>query len=143
MIDVLLRQTQNDGDVIFANGTLTLDNTLSTAVYLSLFGGNQDDDVSQNSAKQFWGNFLFTDTDFWYRSETQYLLYDAPLTSAVLLKIEEAVKRDLAWLLRNNLVKDIEVSASIIAIDTVKIIVNIDTTKIGYEVRYGDNSTNN
>ena len=42
--DVLLFQTIDDGNVEVINGIITMSGGLDTAAYLSLFGGNEEDD---------------------------------------------------------------------------------------------------
>ena len=56
MGDVILRQTQNDGDICVTGGLVAMDGGLSTAAYLSLFGGNFSDDGSQDNPSTWWGN---------------------------------------------------------------------------------------
>jgi phage gp46-like protein len=98
MTDVLLFHTIDDGEITATNGAIATTDGHETAVYLSLFGGNFDDDGSRDNPLQWWGNFGETDPARTYRSETQYLLESTPPTSGNLRRIEAAVKRDLAWL---------------------------------------------
>jgi len=140
MIDVLLYQTFDDGDVLYKNGDLTYDQTYATASYLSLFGGNKEDEGSQDSKNQFWGNSLVKDTASKYRSETQHLLQDTPLNTANLLAFEEVAKRDLNWLIEENLAKKLEVSASIPSLNRVLLTILIDDLilKFNLEKIYGN-----
>ena len=52
--DVLLFQTENDGDISATNGVIEMTGDLRTAVYLSLFGGQSE----------WWGDVDQTDPDF-------------------------------------------------------------------------------
>lgn len=138
MIDILLQQTLDDGDVLYRNGDLAYDFTYRTAVYLSLFGGNREDSGAQNSNKQFWGNYL-SDNDK-YISETQYLLQDMPLIPSNLRLFEDAAQRDMQWLLDDNLCDSITVNATIPAVNTVLLIVTIDGLELNFtfEKTYGN-----
>ena len=42
--DVLLFQTVDDGEINIENGVVEMSGGLETAAYLSLYGGNEDDD---------------------------------------------------------------------------------------------------
>ena len=118
MTDVLLLQTNNDGDVVYEDGDLKTEKGLQTAAYLSLFGGNRDDGGFDDKTKMWWANLQEADTDYQYRSETQALLKDgAPLTSALLLRLEDASLRDLNWLITNGYATTITSEASIPAVN--------------------------
>lgn len=110
--DVLLFQTNDDGDIIVENGITQMSSGLETAAYLSLFGGNEDDDGSENSTNQWWGNIGELES-YKLRSQTQYLLNVLPATSANLLRIENAAADDLAWMLSEGVASSISVSVSI------------------------------
>jgi phage gp46-like protein len=126
MSDILLIQTENDGDVIYGDGDLKTEKGLQTAAYLSLFGGNRDDAGFSDKTKMYWANYQESDVDYQYRSETQALLSDNTLTTALLLRLEDAVLRDLNWLINNKYAATITVEASIPAIDRLKLDIKID-----------------
>jgi phage gp46-like protein len=113
MTDFKLFQTVDNGDIQVTNGNLLMDDSPETAVYLSLFGGNEDDPGESDLTKQWWGNALSTDTTTHYRSRTQYLLRSIPQTSANLNKIKLAVESDLAWARTAGLFKDFEIFVSV------------------------------
>lgn len=98
MSDVLLFQTPDDGDVSIDGGEFQLTDGLETAVYLSLFGGNWQDDGAEGNSLQWWGNSNVVDPDQRQRSRTQYLLQSLPATSGNLKRVEDAAVADLAWL---------------------------------------------
>ena len=95
--DILLFQTVDDGDINVSDGLVEMSGGLGTAAYLSLFGGNEDDDGRKNSTATWWANLNETETTRQYRSETQNLLQAIPAVPANLRRIEDAVRRDLAW----------------------------------------------
>lgn len=113
MTDVYLFQTPNDGDVnLQADGTFELDEGgLRTAAFISMFGGNED-------GPDWWGDVIETDPAGRYRAETQRLLKVLAPTSGNLLKLQEAVERDLAWLIDVGAATAVEAEASIPALNT-------------------------
>jgi len=110
--DVLMFQTNDGGEVTFIDGQPIMTRGFETAVYLSLFGGNREDDGSEGNNLQWWGNFIVTDPMEKYKSETQYQLLKLPITSSSLLRLEEAAKKDLQWMLDEKIASSIEVSVS-------------------------------
>jgi phage gp46-like protein len=125
MTDVLLFQTNDNGEVEIESGLVTLTPGLDTAAYLSLFGGNWKDDGSQNNRQTWWGNLGEQDPSRRYRSETQYLLGTIPATSRNLRRVEDAAARDLQWLLDESIASSLTVSASLIGLNRVKIEITI------------------
>lgn len=112
MADVLLQLGPDGGDIEAINGAITMDNTLATAVLLSIFGGNEQDSGSDgDKPRQFWANFEEPDESARYRSETQYLLNTLPLVPASLKRFQDAAGRDLAWLQTEKLATFIGVTA--------------------------------
>lgn len=119
--DVFSFQTDDGGDVIIENGTTQLTAGLETTVYLSMFGGNEQDPGGQDKKFTWWGNLSETDVSRQYRSETQYLLKSLPVTSGNLKRIENAALRDLSWMLSGGVASDLSVYASIPARNRVTI----------------------
>lgn len=73
--------------------------TLVTAVFLSLFGGNQEDSGADgDKPKEWWGNKLATSEEEKLRSETQSLLAKLPVTTGNLRRFQDAAQRDLGWM---------------------------------------------
>lgn len=136
MSDVLLVQTNNDGDVIYKDGDLVIDNGIRTYTYLCLFGGNNDDNGFSNTNLEWWANLNERDPAYKYRSETQYLLDSIPLIPANLRRIEKAAKADLQELINDEvdpfilIASDINVNASIPSINTLKLVIDIDDLEI-------------
>lgn len=124
--DVLLFQTDDDGDITVENGVVDMSGGLETAAYLSLFGGNEDDDGRADSVFNWWGNFDEVNPTREYHSETQNLLQSIPATTGNLRRIEDAANRDLAWFVQNNVASSVTVAASIPALNRVQITVDIE-----------------
>ena len=129
--DVSLCQADDGGEINVTDGIVTMSGGLETAFYLSLFGGNIDDDVSNATISQWWGNGLETDNAFRYRSETQYLMSRLFPSSANLLLIEEAANRDVAWAKEKNLVTYIRATATIPEFN--KIQIDLEANVVGEE----------
>lgn len=124
--DVNLFQTDDDGEITVEDGIVEMSSGLGTAVYLSLFGGNEDDDGSEGNPFTWWGNHLETEPARQYRSETQHLLQAIPATSGNLGRIEEAANRDLAWMVTEGVATEIAIVVSIPRLNRVKIKIDID-----------------
>ncbi len=123
--DVYLFQTPNNGDIEIEDGIVTTVGGLATAVYLSILGGNEDDDGLEQNLLTWWGNVDETEQDRKYISETQNLLRGLPAVSRNLILVEEAVKRDLKWMLDNKVASNIDVFASIPEVGRISIDVGI------------------
>lgn len=128
MTDVLLQQSNDGGEITLQGGLLLLSEGLETAVYLSLFGGNEDDPGDVDSPLQWWGNLLEVEPERSYRSETQYLLKSLPAIPANLRRIEQAAARDLQWMLDTENAQSVTVEATIPALNRVQLDVTVITT---------------
>lgn len=124
--DILLFQTDDDGDIIVEGGVVEMTGGFETAAYVSLFGGNEDDDGRDDNEFKWWGNLGVTDPAERYVSETQNLLQALAATSANLRRVEDAAKRDLQWFLDKNIASSVTVEATIPGINRLKLIVNIE-----------------
>tara|TARA_R110000772_G_scaffold268728_1_gene398249 strand:+ start:17293 stop:17739 length:447 start_codon:yes stop_codon:yes gene_type:complete len=124
--DVKLFQTDNEGEINVRGGLVQMGGGLETAAYLSLFGGNEDDDGLAENNKTWWGNLDEIDQARQYRSETQNLLRAIPATSGNLRRIEDAAARDLAWFVSERVASSVSVSASIPGVNRIKLTVDIE-----------------
>jgi phage gp46-like protein len=130
-LDVLLFNNADGGDIEVKNGVVTLTDSIETAVLLSLFGGNDDDDASDATAsKIWWGSLEETDTFKRQRSETQFLLRSLPIIPANLRRIEDAAVRDLAWLTATKVATFVRARATMPALNRVKleVFITVDGT---------------
>lgn len=112
MTDVRLVQGNDDGDFYIEGGIVELSGGLESAAYLSLFGGDEQDNGAQDSAFEWWGNSLETDEAFKLRSRTQNLLRSLPNIPASLRKVEDAARLDLKWFIDKNVASSLDVEAS-------------------------------
>lgn len=124
--DVLLFQTPDGGNItIETNDDVKLTGGFETDFFLSLFGGNQDDDGSVNNKNNWWGNLMENNPAFQFRSRTQNLLISLPLVSGNLRKIEDAVKYDLKSYVELGAITELTVATSITGPRRVKIVINV------------------
>ena len=121
--DVFLFDTPDGGDV---TQDLEIRDGLETCVYLSLFGGNVKDDGSQKTPFTWWGNINENVDSKKYVSEAAYLLRTDPPEPKNLRRIEDAAKRDLAWILADEIAQSLRVVATMPALNTVKLSVALD-----------------
>jgi phage gp46-like protein len=135
MSDVLLFQTNDDGDVTIEGGVTELTGGFDTSFYLSIFGGNFEDDGSQNDRKTWWGNLIEREREYKLVSRTQNLLRGIPASSGNLRRVEEAVLRDLQWYLDTGIATAVVASASIPDYGKVRIAgsVTVQGEKIPFE----------
>lgn len=137
--DVQLLQTNDDGEIAVVNGVATMSGGLETAAYLSLFGGNEDDDGRKDNPKTWWGNLLEIDSTKKYVSEAQHLLQSIPAVSANLRKIEDAAKKDLNWFLTSKVASSVKVFASIPGLNKITLTVKIDAEGDESEFNFTEN----
>lgn len=124
--DVKLFQTDDDGEITVENGLVEMSGGLETAAYLSLFGGNEDDDGRADNPANWWANLDEVDPVRQYHSETQNLLQALPATTGNLRRIEDAAGRDLAWFVDSGVASSVSVSASIPGINRIKLTIDIE-----------------
>lgn len=138
MSDVLLRQTNDGGEIAVENGLVLLSDGLETSVYLSLFGGNQDDGADVASERlQWWGNVDEPLVERRYRSETQHVLRALPAVPRNLRRIEQAASRDLAWMVEQGIAQSVEVAATIPTLNRVRVEVSIVTLTQQIQLVFG------
>jgi phage gp46-like protein len=137
--DVKLFQTNDDGDISIVDGITEMSGGLETAAYLSLFGGNEDDDGRPDNPHNYWGNIDEIDPAMEYHSETQHLLQSIPATTENLLRLEDAAKRDLNWFLENNIASSVTVAVNIPALNRVKFVIKIEANGIESSFEFVEN----
>ena len=123
--DVALFHRADGGDIEVIDGITSMSSGLETSVYLSLFGGNLDDDGRPGNARTWWGNLSEDDPANQYRSETQHLIQALPSIPINLLAIEEAAGRDLAWMIPAGAASAVAVVASLVGPKRIAIVVTI------------------
>ena len=137
--DFVLIEVQDETGVFY---DIELDGGLTTAMYLSHFGGNVEASTTGNEKpgdirKDWWGNALMkTEPDKQANSELERALLQLPITSGNLLKFEDLANADLLWMLRENIVTDIANVARIKAPEFVEVtdIIKQSDTNTEFEV---------
>lgn len=104
-MDVAVLNTLNGGDIQVIGNDLASQNGWGNMVFLGLFGGNIDavtdnNRVATQEANDFWGNTVLfpQDSDKQFNSTTEKTLKTVALNSSGRVKIEQAVKNDLAFM---------------------------------------------
>lgn len=136
MSDVNLFQAPDGGEIEVINGQITMIDGLAVSIYLSLFGGNEDDGAIQaTDSIQWWGNHG-ENPDSKYRSRTQWLLRSIPAIPANMLRIEAAVLEDLAWV-KSRLQAELSCEVYIPQVNrvTIEVSITIDGNKTDF--RFG------
>lgn len=137
--DVKLFQTTNDGDISVTGGIVAMSGGLETAAYLSLFGGNENDDGRPDNVLNWWGNIGEDDLSRKYRSETQNLLRALPATTHNLLRVEDAANIDLAWFLTEKVASSVTVTVGIPGINKIRIVVDIEANGVESTFEFTEN----
>lgn len=132
--DVKLFQTTDEGEITVEGGVVEMSGGLETSAYLSLFGGNEDDDGLQESSATYWGNLDETEPSREYRSETQHLLQALPATPNNLKRIKAAAERDLDWFLSESVASSVVVAVSMPGVNKIKLVIDIEAR--GEESRF-------
>lgn len=103
--DINLFESGSGGEISIISNDLNLGESLFQQVYLALFGGNVDsvtrgDEILSQERFDYWGNDLFykENPNKQFNSVTEKTLQNVVLNSSGRLKIETAVKEDLAYL---------------------------------------------
>lgn len=136
--DVKLFQTIDGGNISVVNGVTEMSGGLETSVYLALFGGNENDNGTQDNQFSWWGNKGET-VEKQYRSRTQYLLRSLPLISSNLSVLEDAALLDLAYLTELNIASSVVVVVTIPALNSININIKIHAEGIETEFNFTEN----
>lgn len=116
MADIQVLEQGNGGEISILGNDLVGVSGVENMPYLAMFGGDAN----------YWGNdLLFADNEsFRFTSETETLLKSVSLTSGNRILIEEAIKRDLQFLLDN--VPDTVLTVQTQIISDNKLLINVD-----------------
>jgi len=124
--DLLLKNTLDGGDIELTDDDLFVsDQGFDTAIYLSLFGGNELDNGSDSTKpKTWWGNLTETDNpERKIISHTQFIITGLPATPANLNKLKEAIKADLQWMVNELIIDTLNITVTIATKSRVNIII--------------------
>ena len=106
--DLLLVDSPDFGEIVIEDGIVLGDKTFNTATYLSLFGGNKDDDGKIKTNKTWWGNTLpGVSKNEKMVSRFQAVIFGLPMTSKNILKAESAAQLDLEWMIEEGIADEV------------------------------------
>jgi phage gp46-like protein len=96
--DLLLEDTPDGGDIKIENDLFVSDMSFNTAVYLSLFGGNKNDNGKVKNKFTWWGNTLagISESEKLI-SRFQSIIFGLPMTTKNIQSAENAASLDLKW----------------------------------------------
>lgn len=117
MIDLLMIETGEGGDIVLEGNDLLQDYNFETMIYLSLFGGYS-----------YWANGVALEGTQEFTSLTERTMQEVSLNSAGRLKIENAVKSDLSFLTEAIPGTTLSVVAKIVSDDKIEIEIKINNT---------------
>ena len=126
MSDVLIFQTNDNGEICIVDGLVELTDDFRSAVYLSLFGGNEEDDGRDDNELTWWGNLNELDPAKQYRSETEYLLRSLPVTTGNLQRLEDAAENDLQFFIDKGIVKELKIEVSLIGRNKLEYLIELN-----------------
>jgi len=114
--DLLLFSTNDGGEIEFTeNNCFQNDTGFETAIYLSLFGGNYNDNGTEATKNEsWWGNNLENNNpERKLVSRFQNISRGLPLTPGNLLILKDAIKEDLQWFIDEKIIDILEINLSI------------------------------
>jgi len=108
--DTLIQESLEGAELVMENGLFVPDTQFSTAVYLSLFGGNKNDSGKSSTDKEWWGNKIKgTPQNEKLRSRFQNIILGLPMTVKYIKEAEMAAEMDLQWLKDEKIADEIAV----------------------------------
>lgn len=112
--DVFLFETKDGGEVVVEDGFIKPCKDFSTAVYLSLFGGNKTDDGRVKNNRTWWGNVLedLNESEKMI-SRFQSIILGMPLSVKNMREAERAAQLDLNWFIEKKIADEIKASGRI------------------------------
>jgi phage gp46-like protein len=142
--DLKLFETPDGGEVTIENGFFIADRGFSTAVYISLFGGNIADSGKVKNNKTWWGNMLpGIQEDEKMVSRFQNTIMTIPLTVKNIKNAEEAAKQDLGWMVKGGIVDEILATGNTEGRNRLKLFIKLNKAgksvfESGYSAMWGD-----
>jgi phage gp46-like protein len=112
--DLLLQETPDGGEIILENGLFKFDENFSNAVYLSLFGGNKEDNGKVKNNKEWWGNTIEgIEENEKLISRFQNIIYGLPMTVKNIREAEAAAALDLKWFKDEKIIDELNIDGRI------------------------------
>ena len=126
IVDIMFFESGSGGNISLQNDDIQTISGLSNQVYLALFGGNLQQNTSEELAvldekQDWWGNSLLP-TEQQFNSVFERTIRETPLTSGGIQTLVNAAKEDLNYLTDYA---DIEISGSIVQPNRFELLVNL------------------
>lgn len=140
--DVLLLSTSDGGNLSIKDNFVEGTGGFETAVFLSLAGGNVDDNGTESTRKKgWWGNALEPDNpNKRLVSRLQNIIRGLPTTPNNLNKAIQAAKDDLSWFIDEGIADTIEIDGSIPSKNRLELDIKIlKDEKLLSEIRFEEN----
>jgi len=127
--DLLLRDTPDGGDILIEKGFMASDQTFGTAVYLSLFGGNKEDNGRIRNRRTWWGNMLrgVNETQRLV-SRFQAVVFGLPMTTRNIMDAEEAARLDLGWITTEKIADEVLVNGRAVSRNSFTLTIQINAS---------------
>jgi len=123
-MDLAIIETGNGGDLVLSRNDLALQGGWGNMPYLAMFGGNKEA-VTQvrlpgEQGLDWWGNTLLMENNpgIQFNSVLERRLDEVPVNSAGRIQLEQAIKKDLAFM--QDFAR-VSISVTIIADDRIRI----------------------
>jgi len=124
--DLLLTDTLDGGDINLIDDIFISDTSIKTAVYLSLFGGNKDDNGKVKNKFTWWGNTLTgVSENEKIISRFQAVIFGLPMSTKNIQEAETAAAMDLQWIIDEGIGDEVNVNGSATARNKFNLKVNI------------------
>lgn len=129
--DLMLYPTMDGGDVILRGGQPNMDDGLSTAAYISLFGGD------------YWGNSIAPDNSHKLTGNVQKVMDGKFKGPQTLLDLQAAAQTDLQWMLDDGVASSVTAVATLPLPNQALLVVTITQPGSGVQaLKYAINWTN-
>lgn len=130
--DVLINGAGGSGNIVIEDGLVKDCRNFSTAVYLSLFGGNARDDAGRDN-ETWWGNLIpGTKKNEKLVSSFYTIVSGFPLNSNNIKKAVAAAKDDLSWMIEEGIADEID--ASVYAMSARQVQLTVRISKSGSDI---------
>ena len=130
--DVLINGADGGGNIVIEDGLVKDCRNFSTAVYLSLFGGNARDEAGRDN-ETWWGNLIpGTKRNERIVSSFYAIASGSPLNSNNIKKAAAAAKDDLSWMTEEGVADEID--ASIYATGAKQVQLTVRISKKGTDI---------
>jgi phage gp46-like protein len=124
--ELLLYDTPDGGEVELVDDFFVSDKTFSTAVYISIMGGNKGDNGKVKNKNTWWGNTLKNVLENEkIISRFQAVIFSMPMTTKNIQEAESAAILDLQWVISDGIGDAVTAEGYAVMRNKFKIVINI------------------